>query len=132
VSVDNHLVDETAFLEEVTAFIRTPVRIVRSQWFRCSLIDAYIRTGPKFADGEVIVCTTVSNVEVPADRRGKGVYRAFLKFICETSPHPVFIENVLSLAHHGIYLRRGFAPLKNHLGFVDAFIRPAELSAERL
>lgn len=126
-SSEEKLADQTKFLSDVREFIGRSHVMTRSSWFRCDLMAAYLRVGAKVVGTSAIICTRIANVEVRAKHQGKGIYGDFLDFVCAVSANPIVIENVLPPEHHGIYLRRGFALVRQ--GQEADFVK--HLQAER-
>jgi hypothetical protein len=114
---------EQSFLEEVSAFLKGSIYPAQSLWFRCSLMEVYLRTAPKYFHGAAVNCCTVANVEVYAEFQKEGVYSSFLDFLAANTSLPIFIENVHDEEQHGLYLRRGFESILNCYGTVDRFIK---------
>ena len=84
--------------------------------------ELYIRVCENVVDDTRVRCLVVSNVAVVPTRRKKRVYHRMLAYMEQLAvEHDIpcmYIENVHSAAHHGIYTRRGYTVKDSDVRFL--------------
>lgn len=97
-------------------FIASPK--IRNTWIYERDIEVYVRRSNRVIDGNLVSCLDIASVEVRENRRGQGLFKAFLhRFEVEAAKmnRRVFVESILEPRLLQFLLKQNYILIPNSI-----------------
>jgi hypothetical protein len=91
---------------------------IRSTWIYERDIQVYVRRSNRHIDGNLVSCLDIASVEVNEDRRGQGMFKAFLNRFEKAAAlmnREVFVESILEPRLLQFLLKRNYTLIPNSI-----------------